>query len=84
MLKKGKYVKKGNLNSLHNGVVLDHPEKPQKGFVYQTLINTEVNDNLKLDNVDDFYKAINYGEWNNDNSDKLVNYDNSDGYDSFG
>jgi hypothetical protein len=43
---KGKYVKKGNLNSLHNGVILDHPEKPQKGFVYQTLINTESNGEL--------------------------------------
>jgi hypothetical protein len=43
---KGIYVKKGNLNSLHNGVVLNHTEKPQKGFVYQTLINTESNGEL--------------------------------------
>lgn len=43
---KGGYVKKGNINSLHNGVVLDHPEKPEAGYVYQRLINHEVNREL--------------------------------------
>ena len=43
---KGKYVKKGNLNTLHNGIILDHPEKPEKGFVYQRLINHEVDGQL--------------------------------------
>ena len=43
---KGRYVKKGNLNTLHNGIILDHPEKPEKGYVYQKLINHEVNGQL--------------------------------------
>jgi len=43
---KGRYVKKGNLNTLHNGIVLDHPEKPEAGYIYQRLINHEVNGQL--------------------------------------
>lgn len=43
---KGKYVKKGNMNSLHNGVILDHPEEPEEGCVYQLLVNNEVNGEL--------------------------------------
>src|SRR5260221_8253055 len=40
---KGKYVKKSVINSLHNGVIRKHAEKPEKGYVYQILINNEFN-----------------------------------------
>lgn len=43
---KGKYVKKGNANSLHDAVILNKPENPQKGYVYQLLVNTKVDDEL--------------------------------------
>lgn len=43
---KGEYVKKGNANSLHNGIILSHPERPQKGYVYQLLVQNEVDDEL--------------------------------------
>jgi hypothetical protein len=39
---KGKYVKKGNVNSLHNGILLDKPEAPEKGYVYQLLVNNVI------------------------------------------
>lgn len=40
---KGKYVKKSDENSLHNYVILDTPQKPQKGYVYQRVVNNEIN-----------------------------------------
>jgi len=40
---KGRYVKKGNLNTLHDGVILNQPEKPQAGYVYQLLVNNKLN-----------------------------------------
>lgn len=42
----GKYVKKGNINSLHNGEILSLPESPQNGYVYQLLVNNEVDREL--------------------------------------
>jgi len=43
---KKKYIKKGNINSLHNGVIMDQPEDPQPDFVYQLLVNNEINSEL--------------------------------------
>ncbi len=43
---KGSYVKKSNRNSIHRSVVLDHPEEPEKGYVYQRLVNNKKNDEL--------------------------------------
>ena len=36
---RGNYLRKGNLNTLHDGVVLSYPEEPRKGYVYQRLVN---------------------------------------------
>ena len=33
------YVKKADENSLHNGMILYQPEKQQKGYIYQKLVN---------------------------------------------
>jgi len=41
---KGKYVKKGNINAMHNGVILDKPEKASKEYVYQHVVNNVIND----------------------------------------
>ena len=40
---KGTYIRKGNANSFHVGKILHAPEKPKKGYVYQKLIDGEVN-----------------------------------------
>lgn len=45
-LYKGKYVRKGNVNSLHNGEILSKPENPKKGYIYQVFVNTQVKDEL--------------------------------------
>ncbi len=37
---KGKYVKKSNVNASHDGIILSHNEKPEKGYVYQRLIDS--------------------------------------------
>lgn len=42
----GKYVKKTNLNSLHDGVILDHPENKEAGFIYQKLVGNVVKGEL--------------------------------------
>ena len=44
---KGLYVKKGEINALHNAKILNNPEKPQKGFVYQLLVDNIVNDRVE-------------------------------------
>jgi hypothetical protein len=36
------------LNAKHDGTILDYPEKPEKGYVYQKIINNYVG-NLVLD-----------------------------------
>ncbi len=38
---KDRYLKKSNLNTMHDGIILNKPEKPTKGYVYQKLINNE-------------------------------------------
>jgi hypothetical protein len=45
----GKYIKKSNLNSKHDGIILSSPEIPEKGYVYQKIINNTVKKNLVVD-----------------------------------
>jgi len=46
----GKCVKKSNNNALHDGQIIDCPiDQVQEGFVYQVLIDNEVEDGLVLD-----------------------------------
>lgn len=43
---KGIYVKKGDINSLHNGTILTKTERPEPGYVYQLLVNNRIGDEL--------------------------------------
>lgn len=38
-----KYIRKGNTNTSHDGIILSRLTKPQKGYVYQRLINNVSN-----------------------------------------
>lgn len=42
----GEYVKKNNFNGLRDAKILTQPEFPEDGFVYQKLINSELDDLL--------------------------------------
>ncbi len=43
------YVKKSERNASHDGIILKKPVKPEKGFVYQKLINNSYNNELVVD-----------------------------------
>ncbi len=43
---KGNYIKKSNLNAMHDGVVLTVPKKPQRGYVYQKVVNNQIKDTV--------------------------------------
>jgi hypothetical protein len=46
----GECVRKNNLNAMHDGVVVKCPvENPEKGFVYQKILNNKVDGNLVMD-----------------------------------
>jgi hypothetical protein len=46
----GECVKKNNLNALHDGIIVKCPvENPEKGFVYQKVLNNKINDDLVMD-----------------------------------
>src|SRR3989344_5615290 len=42
----GKYVRKSNLNTTHDGVVLEGPTTPEQGYIYQMLINSDCNEGI--------------------------------------
>lgn len=47
---RGKCVKKSNFNALHDGQIIECPiDQVQEGFVYQLLVDNEVEDGLVLD-----------------------------------
>ena len=41
-LERKPYVKKSNQNGLHDGVVLTEPTQPESGFIYQRLLDNEI------------------------------------------
>lgn len=43
---KGNYVKKSNFNAMHDGVVLTKPEKPERGYIYQRVVNNQIKDTV--------------------------------------
>jgi len=45
----GKYVRKSDRNAQHDGSIVDGPRDPEPGFVYQRLINNEVEGGLVQD-----------------------------------
>jgi len=45
----GVYVKKININALHQAEILDKPSTPEKGFVYQKLIDNQTDENSVTD-----------------------------------
>ncbi len=46
---KGECVKKSNLNGYRKGKIVNCPIKPEKGFVYQKILNNQVNNSLVED-----------------------------------
>jgi hypothetical protein len=46
----GECVMKNNLNAKHDGVIMKCPvQNPEKGFVYQKILNNKINDDLVMD-----------------------------------
>ena len=39
----GKYVRKSNLNTTHDGTIMNGPTTPEQGYIYQMLINSDGN-----------------------------------------
>jgi hypothetical protein len=42
-------VRKSNLNATHDGVIFDTPVQPEPGYVYETLVNSQINERFVED-----------------------------------